>query len=631
MSLVDYLGADLLTAFESFQPMYQIASQTLLDNGFDQSSVELVPRCSKDVKRSELSLKDGVKLIVAEIFDTELIGEGCLSTFIHAKKELLNTYKQSDDYKFVPHSAKVFVIPFQSKFIRKFLRIERAFGESYFGSYFKNVQSCSGLASPLELQFTHLLESDYLKDDFIELSKPIEVFDFNFSNLSEENLEESKEIDIPCTNSGSIDGMLFYWKLFMNDDSEENDIDSIISTSPFKESFRDLKAPWREHWMQAVFCPKNAIKVEKGKHIKLKCNHDEYNFWFDINSFSEPEKLTDNEINPPSCFCGVHICLNRNRFLLANDIDYFEKYRKALLTYNLSSKTVLLVGNFNLLLDLILSLKPAKLLIYEENTLCLKTLRKIIKCNSIPNIEVEFLQILPQTFEVDFIIGEPYFMSSELPWHNVLTFRQIVKFVQKNSSQPFRVIPSKAVLKCALGRTTNLHKIREPISGSIHGINLQAFNQVMTKVSKSAFANVESHRLFQYETFLHTKPKTIHEFDLSSEENEESWIYQFDLKNILSEKKNRCVSNCLFLWMEYELISSQTGGDCECKNVVISEGLLDQLNQGDNFDDRNQTDKITNWNPVYKQAVSWFDSNSTQNIQIEYFYDTNEINIKLEK
>ena len=39
---------------------------------------------------------------------------------------------------------------------------------------------------------------------------------------------------------------------------------------------------WRDHWMQAIYFPKNLLNFNKGEKFYVDCNHDEYSLWFDV-------------------------------------------------------------------------------------------------------------------------------------------------------------------------------------------------------------------------------------------------------------------------------------------------------------------------------------------------------------
>ena len=642
---LSFLGADFVTAFESFEPMADIASQTLLDNSVSQSQFDVITACSKDVKLNQLKFQHHVNLVVAEIFDSALIGEGCLSTFIHVNEELMKN--ENSNFKFVPHAAKTFVVPFQSNFLRGMFNVDEKFGESFFGSYFDDVTNCPGIATPLELQFSYLINSPVLRNDFIALSEPIEVFDFEFGNLSSENLNEFKTVEFEVKVHGRVDGVMLYWTLIMNEEFGEADESNMITTSPFlpilgNQNFLEYSrsSPWREHWMQTFYNIQNNVEVSKGEKLTLNCEHDEYNLWFDVSKTNEsleseeptqfePNLTLRSNRNCPACECGVHVCLNRNRLLLTQSSNYFEKWQKCLKTANLKAKTVLLLGNFNLFFDLLTAENVKEIIVLENNTLCLKTLKRALKNRDVDcNVRTRFVTNISEveTSSVDFIIGEPYFMSAELPWHHAITFGQLSRNLILKSPKEVTIFPSKAILKCAFGRTAHLHRIRERVKSDIHGINLDAFNGVIQMAQKSSFANVESHYLFEYETYFHSDVISVHEFNFDDVEFNKEWNFELKLDDYLSSnygsERNMPAeyeTNCLFLWMEYCVDYYDKDLDLGSE-ITFSEGPL----KNDNGVNRAVP---VDWNPVYKQAVCWFDCKLVCKININYSSHDQEINI----
>ncbi|KAA3669847.1 type III protein arginine methyltransferase, partial [Paragonimus westermani] len=94
--------ADCVTACEAFLPVAECAEAVLKANGF-WGKVHIIKKSStKLVVGSDMN--ERANMLVAELLDTELIGEGCLSTYRHAAECLL-----TDDATLVPYAADLFV------------------------------------------------------------------------------------------------------------------------------------------------------------------------------------------------------------------------------------------------------------------------------------------------------------------------------------------------------------------------------------------------------------------------------------------------------------------------------------------------------------------------------------------
>ena len=75
------LGADSITAIEEFRPMANCAEKIIAENGY-QDKIKLVRKRSTSVQVGPgLDMERRCNILVTEVFDTELIGEGAISTF----------------------------------------------------------------------------------------------------------------------------------------------------------------------------------------------------------------------------------------------------------------------------------------------------------------------------------------------------------------------------------------------------------------------------------------------------------------------------------------------------------------------------------------------------------------------
>lgn len=80
-------GADKVTAVEAFKPMIQVAKNCLKSNGM-QDKVTIIEKRSTEIVFG-VDMLEKANVLVTEVFDTELIGEGAISTFTHALENLL--------------------------------------------------------------------------------------------------------------------------------------------------------------------------------------------------------------------------------------------------------------------------------------------------------------------------------------------------------------------------------------------------------------------------------------------------------------------------------------------------------------------------------------------------------------
>ncbi|CAH8669616.1 unnamed protein product [Heterobilharzia americana] len=148
-------GADFVTACDSFLPMTKCA-QRILHNNKVSEKINVVPKRSTDlVVGVDMPCKADV--LVAELFDTELIGEGALETYKHASEHLL-----TPNASLIPCAAHVYVQIVESSFLWSHHRL---FPHEYKSGDIvvdlkefqcPEIESCSGLPSVFDIQVSEL-------------------------------------------------------------------------------------------------------------------------------------------------------------------------------------------------------------------------------------------------------------------------------------------------------------------------------------------------------------------------------------------------------------------------------------------------------------------------------------------
>lgn len=125
-------GADKVTALEVFKPMGDCARH-ITSNSPWSDKITVISERSTDVSQIGGSRAD---IIVAEVFDTELIGEGALRTFKEALERLAKP-----GCRVVPSTGNVYIVPVESHLLKMFNDIPRLNGEKgserlhFFGFY----------------------------------------------------------------------------------------------------------------------------------------------------------------------------------------------------------------------------------------------------------------------------------------------------------------------------------------------------------------------------------------------------------------------------------------------------------------------------------------------------------------
>ena len=134
-------GADKVTAIEVFDPMAITARKVIERNGCE-GKIEVISVRSTEI--DENLVKEKADIIVAEVFDTELIGEGALRSF----KEGLKTLGK-EGCRVVPARGRVWVCPIASEKLQQFRRLPNRHFKAPFGE-------CNGTAAVFDIQFSEI-------------------------------------------------------------------------------------------------------------------------------------------------------------------------------------------------------------------------------------------------------------------------------------------------------------------------------------------------------------------------------------------------------------------------------------------------------------------------------------------
>ncbi|XP_066288284.1 protein arginine N-methyltransferase 7-like [Branchiostoma lanceolatum] len=203
-------GADRVTACECFKPMAGAARKIIKKNGF-ADKITVIPKRSTDMTAGPGGdMEERANILVAELLDTELIGEGCLYTYQHALKHLV-----TPDCIFVPHAATVYAQVVESDFMWNWHRLrdlpltgcEKALVPSL------DMEACTGAAAVHDIQLSQVKQGQ-----FKPLTEPIKVFRFEFDKKTE-SLERQVDLSVTVTETGQAEVVLMWWDIEMVPDS----------------------------------------------------------------------------------------------------------------------------------------------------------------------------------------------------------------------------------------------------------------------------------------------------------------------------------------------------------------------------------------------------------------------------
>ncbi|KAJ1529336.1 hypothetical protein ONE63_006126 [Megalurothrips usitatus] len=569
-------GADSVVACEAFEPVGRCAQQIIKQNGFE-NHIKVVPKRSTALTVGlNCDLPHRANILVTEVFDTELIGEGAFATFSHAHKELLEK-----DCIVVPSSATVYAQVIESNFVSRWdnLKPLRNGAELVVDTPL-DVASCPGAAAVHDIQLSQLSP-----ELFKTILPPEPVFRFDYSGRSPVIRDRSTVQVLKAACDGTAHAVFMWWDLVMDTKGEV-----ILSCAPFWAHPSNAKSPndipWRDHWMQAVYYLPKPISTKKDQELTLISSHDEFSLWFNL---GVDLKLKDKDYMRPVCSCIAHATLSRTRIGQINDEQRTQKYMEAFKTLINKDSICLSVGDSCLIALAAAKLGAKLVLCVESSPLMRRILENYVQHNNLKSqvkvfdessLDKEaFMRNISE--KVNVILSEPYHMSSILPWENLHFWYQ--KYEMKNIlSESCVTLPCKGILYGMAVEFRDLWKIRAPLK-NVQGFEMKSFDELIDTSSNRVDCKWEAQPLWEYPCRALSKPTKLLELCLSSDVPEKNLNSSGSL-DILGSS----ACNGIALWMDWAL-------DPEA-NYVVSTGPAEDV----------KIDHQVSWDVHSRQGVYLF-------------------------
>lgn len=534
-------GADTVYACEASGPIARCAKEVIRDNGLE-GKIRLIPKRSTDVMVGPgQDMEERANILVTEVFDTELIGECAIETFTDALERLLEPGCQV-----VPHAATVYAQVVHSPFLWSHhappgpvhlaggtLRIEVPTEGP--------LRTCPGSPSLHDLQLNQLREGE----DFTPLTAPLPVFRFDFTRAETMPEEGRFAVAVDAVATGSCHAMLMWWELDMNPGGSIR-----LSCAPHWVHPAGKEAPWRDHWLQAVYYPPRQVDVHSGQRLHLTACRDAFSFWFSV-SLSEGGQPPRR----PHCSCGLHYLCSRSRLAMLSDAARNAKYSAALHRVITPESVCLCVGNGSLLPLMAAKLGAKKVLVVDSDERLVDLLRSYAQHNGL----LDRIHVLPgnpsvldevglqEEEKADVVLSEPFFSFSLLPWHH-LHFWALRHSLGPLLLRPEAVtLPRTFALYGVAVQFRDLWKIRAPI-GQAEGFQLDAFDRLIEGSRRLSDDAVEPQPLWEYPGTALTGPFQMLALDLEAKPTKDTLTYSGQVK---FQSKGLC--NGVALWADFGL------------------------------------------------------------------------------
>eukprot|EP00794_Sanderia_malayensis_P014000 gene14000-15458_t len=539
--------ASSVVACEVFQPMAAIARDVIKSNNLSDK-IKVIAKQSTDVQVGNGSdeMEERANILVTEIFDTELIGEGVLPTLRDAHQRLLNA-----DAVTIPSSGTVHLCLAECPSLWKMQKLGNVKLQD--GRSLKQTQSmknCLGTVAAYEVHVDQV-------DDMRMLTEPIDALRIPFNKSVELNKHEngsynSYHLRAEIKQPGTIHCIVLWWSIQLD---EKQDI-SLSMVPKICSSKDDVK--WREHWMQAVYFVPGEINATIGQSIDINMFHDDYSFWFDVPLPTSPP--ADDVKKMPLCSCGLHTSWSRERFLMNNDFSIFESFNTSFRNIGVS-KSCLIVGDVSLLP--IFAASYFEKVFYVECTSGSKNfIKKLVSLNhltekidiiNISELKDESISQLPNIHEINVICGEPFFASSLLPWQHFTFWYRISDVLTTIHPKP-KILPAKAVLKIAAVEFKELWKVRSPVR-QVEGFAMHDFDATIklalsptNRDDNGLLSEAEPFPVWEYEHEILSDITQVSSFDFTNPVPDETMVFDGAIRKLRSGTCNAIVS-----WVDFYL------------------------------------------------------------------------------
>lgn len=495
-----------VTAYECFGPMAKCAESVINENAMNDNIQVLHMRGEAGRVTCESEKAD---ILITELFDTELIGEGALPVY---RSALLHLVKGKGASCAVPAKARIWIQLISSDSLTKLNQfVPLTVGDTKTGTVTMNppseVLACPGSGHLHDFQVNQLKPGI----DFDFCSEPHVVFDYNFTDISSLHLMQSKELKIPLTRSARKSSLLilFWWDLLMDSDGE-----IILSLKPKFPStgVEDTKVAWREHWIQAVYhlpaCSSSNDEqiLVSGSQVDLIASHDEFSLSFSIGNRIEC-----------LCSCGIHSHLSRSRIGVLNDIEYHQRYfdgikkmmDETFLTCS-TQGTILFHGDSSLV-PILIAKRWSNCKVFISSPECSSTLFHNLfatengtssNCTLINSIE-------SIGSKVDLLIMEPYTLAADLPFDHIDLWIKLCQNPHMNHLDMDHVLPNRVIIEMAAVQFNHLWKTKSKVGSDVQGFDLSEFDSLIQEAIKIVDPSIESYFAWEYPCRLIAKAPIV--------------------------------------------------------------------------------------------------------------------------
>ncbi|XP_062402866.1 protein arginine N-methyltransferase 7 [Sardina pilchardus] len=560
-------GADYCYAVEVFKPMADAAITIVKKNGF-ADKIKVINKHSTEVTVGpDGDMLTRANVIITELFDTELIGEGALPSYEHAHLHLVQRGCEA-----VPHRGTVYAQLVESERLWSWTQLQPVeLDDDKRLMPPADVGCCAGAPSVCDIQL-----SQVPPQSFTPLGPLCTMFSVDFSQPVS-SASQSYSCKFQAQASGQAQVILSWWDIDMDPEG------TIVCSMAPSWTYSDPKeCPWRDHWMQSVYFLPAETTVREGEEVSLIVNHDDYSLWYNLSS--SQQSSVERSLDRPMCTCQAHLVWTRPRFGELNDRHRNESYISALRSVLKPDSICLGVSDGSLLPLLASMLGAQKVFTIENSGMSRQVIEQILEFNSLKG-KVQVLGMRPEQVtsadlegqQVSVLVGEPYFSTTLLPWHSLFFWycrTAVAQLLRPNAT----ILPRSATLYMMGVEFRDLWRIRAPC-GTCEGFDVGPMDEmVQQSLDFRESREAEPQPLWEYPCRALTEPRPVMTFDFQQCVPEQPVNSQGSVPLL-----RRGCCHGIALWMEFQLTD----------DVSLSMGLVEPVGE----------EGACEWSPHRKQGV----------------------------
>jgi len=235
-------GAERVVACEAIKPLAQAATRIVARNGY-ADRITVIAKRSTELAVGQ-DLPQPADLLISEILDAGLLGEGVMRTFRHAAAALV-----AADAAVIPAGATVRGALIECPELRRINPIGEISGF--------DLSEFDIFRNPAAHQPFHMTREPHRV-----LSDVFEMTRFDFRRPPGEDVMRS--VSLQATADGTVHAVAFWFDLHLDDAIT-------LSTAPDGDS---------THWRQAIAFLDRDRPVRQGENLRLSVGHTDSNFFF---------------------------------------------------------------------------------------------------------------------------------------------------------------------------------------------------------------------------------------------------------------------------------------------------------------------------------------------------------------